>query len=101
MEYWISNLVAFLALGLSWNGIIYFKNLVDVITHARPGHRDYRLNQFDYVQVLYRRGYIPFYTLLTYKPFLNGYYKYKEEFPQSDSIDYCYYLSLKKFEGTT
>lgn len=95
----MDNIIVLLILGWAWNFIIAFKNMMDILSEARPLHRGRRLEQFDIVPVVYRRGWIPFYTLLTYKPFLNGYYEYRKEFPRSDSIDYCYYLSLKKFES--
>lgn len=94
------DIILILLWGWLWNFIIAFKNIMDILSEARPHRRWDRLEQFDIFPIIYRRGWIPYYTLATYRPFLNRFYEYKKDFPKSDSIDYCYYLSLEKFEST-
>jgi len=86
-------------LGWAWNLVIFFKNLVDVSGNIRPGFNEYRYKNVKILKVIYSKGYIPYYTLFKYRPFMDGYLEYKKLHPNSDAIDYIHYLSLDKYSG--
>ena len=94
----LENSLLIIILGYLWNMIIGIKNLSDVFAHSN--NRTWiRLNHFDFGKVLFNKWYIPFYTLITYKPFLPWYYEYKKTAFRADTVDFCYYLSLENYKS--
>ena len=92
-------LIDILIMGWVWNFIIFFKNLIEVTNNIRTGFNYNRLKHVKVLGVIYNKGYIPYYTLLYYSPFMSGYLKYKKLYTNSDAIDYIHYKSLKKYSG--
>ena len=88
------------AAGYIWNIIIILKHGYDISEFANFSHMrsKERLKKFNIFDVIAKKWYIPFGTLLTYKPILPGFREYRKTHELADTIDYCYYLSLQDYK---
>jgi hypothetical protein len=89
-----------LLVGWLLNFIIFIKNLLEIGYYMSPTRSNglSQINIFKFLNMYYTRGYIPWWTIITYKPFKLGFLEYKLLFVTADSVDYIYYKTLNPYK---